>query len=71
MEQEIASLTSTELVELYHRISSELRKNLLSGSPWAEQQPHIKTLGEISTELSRRKIEIVSTSLPTHHNNTA
>lgn len=61
MEQEIASLTSTELVTLYHKINSQLSKNLLSGSPWAEQQPYIKTLGEISRELSRRKIKVADT----------
>jgi hypothetical protein len=63
MEQEIASLTSSELVALYHQINSQLSKNLLSGSPWTEQQRYIKTLGEISRELLRRKIEVADTAV--------
>ena len=58
MEHEIYSLASEELVKLYHKINSELGKSILGGSPLNEQQDRIKTLSEISKELTRRRIEV-------------
>jgi hypothetical protein len=58
MQQQLALLNSDELVALYHKINAELRKHLLDGSPWSEQQERINTLTEISKELTKRKVEI-------------
>jgi len=58
MEQEFSSLSSEELIEWYHRTNSELRKYLLEGAPWNEQQERINTLTSISKELIRRRIEL-------------
>jgi len=57
MEHEMASLSSKELIELYHKTNTELSKNILAGSPINDQQQRIKTLNEISKELTARRIE--------------
>lgn len=58
MDFELTSLPSEELVQLYHKVNSELKTHLLNGAPWKEQQDRIKTLNQISRELSQRKIEV-------------
>lgn len=60
MEQQIASLSSDELIALYHTTNTELTKNLLSGAAWQEQQERINLLTEISKTLTKRKVEIES-----------
>lgn len=64
MEQEFSSLSSEELIEWYHKINAELRKYLLEGAPWNEQQERINTLTSISKELTRRRIELKQQMLP-------
>ena len=58
MEQELVSLSSDELVELYHQVNAELSKQLLNGSSLNEQQERITTLSIISKELWQRKIKV-------------
>jgi hypothetical protein len=57
MQTEINSLQSDELILLFHQINSELRKNLIDGASWDQQQEKISMLSEISKELMKRKIE--------------
>jgi hypothetical protein len=58
MQTEINSLQPDELILLFHQINSELRKNLIDGASWEQQQERISMLSEISKELTRRKIEL-------------
>lgn len=58
MEPGILSLSSEELIELFHKINKELTSHLLDGASWDKEQDRIATLTEISKELTRRKIEI-------------
>jgi hypothetical protein len=63
MEQELATLSSDELMKLYYKVNSELTKQLLNGSPWNEQQGRISTLSQISKELSQRRITVEDKSV--------
>ena len=58
MERQIASLSSDELIALYHKTNTELTKNLLNGAAWQEQQERINLLTEISKIFTKRKVEI-------------
>jgi len=58
MEQELVSLSSDELVKLYHKVNAELARHLLNGSCLTEQQERITTLSRISKELWQRKIKV-------------
>jgi hypothetical protein len=57
MEPEYASLSSDALIEMYHKINSELTKQFLNRVPWEEQQERINNLSKISRELAKRSIE--------------
>jgi len=56
MEIQIHALNSVELVELYHRINAEIRKQLIDGSSWIELKDSIALLTNLSKEISKRKI---------------
>jgi len=57
MELEFSSLSSDDLISLYHRINSELAKQFLNRVPWEEQQERINNLSKISIELNHRNLE--------------
>ena len=69
MDSEFTSLSSNELVNLYHKINTDLRKRFLDRAPWGEKQERINILSEISKELTKRKIELTKEGLPatSHH----
>lgn len=56
--EELASLSSEELIAMYHKINAELTKQFLNRAPWNEQQERINKLSKISKELMRRKFEL-------------
>ena len=69
MERELATLSSDELVKLYHQVNAELAKQLLNGSSLHEQQERISTLSKISRELWQRKIKVENKSLEAFNDN--
>jgi hypothetical protein len=69
MEQELATLSSDELVKLYHQVNTELTKQLLNGSSLDEQQERITALSKISKELSGRKIAVEGKRLESVNDN--
>jgi hypothetical protein len=56
--EELISLSSDELIVMYHKVNAELTKQFLNRTSWNEQQERIKQLSEISKELIRREVEV-------------
>lgn len=57
MEYDLTSLSSDELIALYHKVNTELTQQFLSRASWNEQQTRINTLSKISKELVHRKVD--------------
>ncbi len=53
-EQNLISLSNEQLKSLYHKINSQLTKNLLSGAGIETEKQRIQMLNRISEELNRR-----------------
>jgi len=51
---ELISLTCEQLKALYHKVNSQLAKNLLNGAGLETEKQHILMLNKISEELNRR-----------------
>jgi len=62
--KEFTSLSSNELIAMYHKVNAEFTKQFLNRASWNEQEERISCLGKISQELMRRKV------LPDKENNT-
>lgn len=53
-EKNLISLTNEQLKSLYHKINSQLTKNLLNGAGVEAEKQRIQMLNSISEELNRR-----------------
>ena len=53
--QDLLSLSIDQLKTLYHKINSQLARNLLSGAGIDSEKQRIEMLNKISRELNRRK----------------
>jgi hypothetical protein len=60
----IHDLGATELVALYHKTNSDIRKNLIDGVSWVELKDMIALLTELSKEISRRRISLKENDSP-------
>ena len=60
--QDLTCLDADELKRLFHRINSQLARNLLNGAGIDSEKQRIQMLNEISEELNRRNF--VTKSLP-------
>lgn len=58
MEIEIHNMDSAELVDLYHRTNSEIRRQLIDGRTWTELKHTVGLLTDLSIEISKRKISL-------------
>lgn len=58
MEIQIHSLSSNELVDLYHKTNGEIRKQLIDGRSWSELKDTIALLTTLSKEISKRKLSV-------------
>lgn len=58
MEYEFASLSSEELITLYHKINADLTIQFLNRIPWELQKETVNNLSKISKELLQRKEEV-------------
>ena len=54
--QDLILLTSDQLKNLYHKINSQLTKNLLNGTGIEAEMERIEMLNKISEELNRRNV---------------
>ena len=64
MKMQIQDLRSTELVELYHKTNSEIRRNLIDGASWDELKDTIALLTNLSKEISKRRISLGENDSP-------
>ena len=53
--QDLLSLSIDQLKTLYHKINSQLARNLLGGAGIDSEKQRIEMLNKISRELNRRK----------------
>ena len=60
--QDLTCLNADELKTLFHRINSQLARNLLNGTGIDSEKQRIQMLNNISEELNRRNF--VTKSLP-------
>ena len=60
--QDLTCLDADELKRLFHRINSQLARNLLNGAGIDSEKQRIQMLNKISEELNRRNF--VTKSLP-------
>lgn len=64
MKIQIHDLGSTELVALYHKTNSDIRKNLIDGASWVELKDMIALLTDLSKEISKGRISLNENGSP-------
>lgn len=64
MKNQLHDLGSTELVALYHKTNSDIRKSLIDGASWDELKDIIALLTDLSKEISRRRISLKENDSP-------
>lgn len=64
MEIQIKDLSSSELVELYHRTNADIRKNLIDGVSWNELRDTIALFTDLAKEISKRRLSLGENDSP-------